>query len=165
MARARRRTVRIIKPRSGPSSTTISLLTALCAAIVLFLFWRFWREEEVPPVRPADVADRQLDWMCIGGHEFIESGQVGARDCTSCGRPAYALDVYECAQHGPYNVFVELGVRPGGHVGPTALQVIGKKTWVPVGEPLPCPRCKQEITRAKHDPFTRRPRGRNKPSG
>lgn len=163
MARAHRRTVRIVKPRTGPNPTTISLLAALSGAVILFFIWRFWQEDPNPVPLPRTVQQVRLDWLCTKGHDFEEAGQAGSRPCPTCTKPAYPKDTYQCPVHGPFTVYVELEERAEGYVGPAAIQIVGKKKWTPIGEPLICPRCKRELTRTRRDPFTRRPQGRNKP--
>ena len=163
MARARRRTVRIVKPKTGLNPTTLSLLAAVSVAVILFLVWRFWQEDEPPAPVARTVQQVPLDWLCTKGHEFTNAGQPGARVCPTCKKPAFPKDTYVCSQHGAFTVFVELAVQPEGYVGPKAIRIVGKKAWIPIDEPLICPRCKRELTRARRDPFSRRPKGRNKP--
>lgn len=162
--RRRRRTVRIVQPRSSYRPATISFLVVGSAAIILLLVWRFWQGEAIEPAYQRRLSEIRLDWRCDAGHEFRAAGQVGTHPCTKCEAPAYPVDTYECKVHGPRKVAVKLKLHADGLPHPSEFRVVGER-WEPAEGGAHCPRCGRMLSRVRKDPFTATMKGRKKSGG
>lgn len=153
----RRRTVRIVDHRPVYRTATVTLLVASLAAIMLFAGWRIWREDRVVPPPQRSLVDVQLRWKCESGHTFYDKGQSAPRVCTTCGRPAYPMDTYECEKHGSFDVSVRFAEGPDDrpHVSELRLETSpgAKGEWVFASDGLRCPKCGLPLHRQPFDPL------------
>ena len=162
---ARRRTVRIIKPRTTPWAA-ISLLAAAVAAMSSLAVWRLWQTEEPQPYR-RKLTDVELEWKCDAGHSFRAAGQVDPRECWKCDPPAlaaYPIDNYVCPRGHSYEVAVRFAQGDDGAPKVTQLRLAGRD-WTPIEEGLRCPRCKNRLVRKRRDPLEGIDRRRRSPGG
>jgi hypothetical protein len=113
----------------------------------MFLVWRVWRTEEVQLPRQRDLQDVQLQWRCANGHVFDAPGQMDPYPCPQCGAPAEAIDIYVCPQHGQIEVQVRFEPDPDTGKPVAATIRVGKGLWVPVGDGVRCPRCREPMRR------------------
>ena len=156
--RSRRRTVRIVEPRSTTRTATLSFLITVAAAVFLFVVWRFSQTEEVvlPALRgPGEVT---LDWRCVAGHTFRAPGQVEPHPCVVCGRPAYPFGIWRCEDHGEFEVIARLQLDAEGVLRPLEFRILPDGEWVPAREILKCPECGERLQRQLRDPLGDLPR-------
>jgi hypothetical protein len=118
------------------------LALAFCAAVLVFLLWRFWRPEETLPVRQRSLSEVEFVYRCEKKHTFTAMGQVEPRECPLCGQPAHPVVKYECPIHGEFDVAIRFG--DAGKV--THLRLPGRD-WVTVEKGLRCPRCNAILER------------------
>ncbi len=161
---ARRRTVRIVRPRRATRSAAVSLLMVVAPAMLLFLVWRFWEKDEEMPIvrrRPEEVV---LDWKCESRHTFKARGQAGPRKCPRCRKPAYAVGAYDCQVHGTFEVAIRHAQDAAGIIRPSDYRIAGGN-WIPAVNGARCPRCDLPLTRRPKDPFAERKPRRKRRSG
>lgn len=160
---ARRRKVRIVKPRRSTRAATISLASVALAAVVFFLIWRFWEEEEPAPIFRRGLPDVVLDWKCESGHTFKARGQVAPRACPTCRRPAFPVGTYHCPKHGAFELTIRYADEDGV-ARPVEYRIAGGK-WIPVSDGARCPRCSTPLERRPKDPFARKRRSSRRREG
>lgn len=134
-------------------SARISLLVAILVAVMVFFGWRIWHTNGEPLAESRTLTDFELRWVCARGHHFVAPGRMTQMICPICGDTAEVADVYECPQHGPFEVQVRFAVSEQTGQAHAAL-VRGRQTeWTPVSEGVSCPRCGKPLQRAKSDPL------------
>lgn len=155
---ARRRTVRIVRPRRATRSAALSLLMVVAPVMLFFLVWRFWGKDEEVPIAIRGPKDVVLDWKCESRHTFKDRGQAGPRKCPRCHKPAYVVGTYDCQVHGTFELAIRHETDADGIIRPSAYRIAGKK-WIPAVNGAQCPRCDNPLTRRPKDPFSdRKPR-------
>lgn len=155
---ARRRTVRIVRPRRATRSAAVSLLMVVAPAVLLFLVWRFWEKDEEVPIVNRGLEERVMDWKCESRHTFKARGQAGPRKCPRCRKPAYVVGTYDCQVHGTLELAIRHVQDAAGKIRPSDYR-IAKGKWVPTVNGARCPRCDRTLMRKPKDPFSdRKPR-------
>lgn len=160
----RRPTVRIVQRRKLPRVAGLSLMMAIAAGAVAFAAWRWWRPVSSVPDVPQTVSRVNLTWKCEGNHTFTAQGQVEERLCAMCDKPAYAVTVYECKQHGGYDVAVRFEPTSGGGSRVSQIRRKGGE-WTPAEAGLTCPKCDTPLVRRPTDPAEAALRGKKKSGG
>lgn len=148
----RKRTVRIVRPRKTSKAGTISIVLSASAAVLVLVARQAFQQDEAEPPFQRTLADVEMEWRCEAGHLFRASGQVGARKCWTCGRPAFAFTRFSCPQHGEFEVAVEFEATDPDVHRPAKLRV-ERGPWVPFEEGAACPRCHRKMSRAAVDPL------------
>lgn len=150
----RRRTVRIVQPRTGSRAGIILLAIVGSAAVLFFIIRYAVRSEE--PVQPLvrTLSDLELDWKCEAGHGFRAAGQVEPRRCWTCTAPAFAVRKFTCPVHGETDAWVKFSLESDGVPRPLAYRAIGGE-WSDAGSPPSCPKCKREMQPVREDPLAK----------
>ena len=78
--------------------------------------------------------------------------------------PAYPITTYECRQHGPFEVAVQLK-RVADGVSVASQWRLAKGDWVSSESELRCPRCQAPLVRRPSDPAEAAVRMNKKPGG
>lgn len=159
-----RHTVRIVRRRVPPKAAWISLLLAAIVAGGVYGFWRLWRSE--PPLQFATrrLTEFELDWRCEGGHRFRALGQIDPKQCSTCQKTSYPVADFACPQHGVFEVSGKFARNKDGPERMTHYRLPGR-SWVSADDPLPCPKCGQELVRAWPDPLAPRQTTRKRSGG
>ena len=138
-------------------------MLALCAAVSVFVLWRFWRQDEIMTPEARSITDVELVYKCDRNHTFRALGQVGPRPCPICRQPAYPRAKYRCKTHGVFEVTLLIGRDEDNLARVTHLRLPGRD-WVPAETTRRCPRCNSVLTRIPDDPLDV-PRGRRNRGG
>jgi len=150
----RRRTVRIVKPRSGSRAGAISL-AAVIGAAVLFLIVRYsLRSEETVQPFVRTFSDLEVDWKCEAGHTFRAAGQVEPRRCWTCNAAAFPVRRAACPVHGETEIWVRFSVDADGTPRPSSYRTVGGE-WTDAATPPICPKCKRDMQPVREDPLAK----------
>lgn len=152
--RTRRRTVRIIEPRSATRTAVVSFLIMAAAAMFALVVWLSLHPtvEEGPVQRK--LVDVDLDWRCDAGHAWRLTGQIEPRICPTkdCGRDMWPAARWSCENHHKFDVAVRLQLDAIGLPRPLEFRLRGHD-WVVAGDPLVCPKCSKMLRQVVRDPL------------
>ena len=152
--RARRRTVRIVEPRSATRTAVISFLITAVAAMFALVIWLSLRSpvEEGPVQRVLTEVD--VDWRCDAGHAWREKGQIEPRDCQTkdCECVMWPAAPWSCENHHRFHGAVRLELDAMGLPRPVEFRLRGHD-WVVAGDPLVCPKCSKLLKEVVGDPL------------
>ncbi len=152
--RKRRRTVRIVEPRSATRSAVVSFLIMAAAAMFALVIWLSLHPtvEEGPVQRK--LADVDLDWRCDAGHAWRLTGQIEPRVCPAkdCGRDMWPAARWSCENHHKIDVAVRLELDAMGLPRPVEFRLRGHD-WVVASDSLVCPKCSKLLRQVVRDPL------------
>ncbi|MCH8146533.1 MAG: hypothetical protein IH987_00845 [Planctomycetes bacterium] len=152
--RSRRRTVRIVEPRSTTRTAVVSFLITAAAAMFALVIWLSLRPAVVEgPVRRV-LPEVDLDWRCDAGHAWRARGQIEPRVCMTkdCDRDMWPAARWSCENHHKFHVATRLELDASGFPGPVEFRLRGHK-WVVAGDPLVCPKCSKFLREDVRDPL------------
>lgn len=150
----RRRTVRIVKPRSGSRAGAITLAAIVGAGILLLLVRNALRSEETVQPFVRKFSDVDLEWKCEAGHTFPAAGQIEPRKCWTCNATAFPIRKASCPVHGETDVWVKFAADAEGTPRPSAYRAVGGEWTEPGASPI-CPKCKREMSPVRDDPLAK----------
>lgn len=124
--------------------------------MIVLIAWRVWRGDSESPLSPVHRFKPLVTYVCPRRHAFTLPLTIEPPRCPTCGQLAYPRAEYRCEMHGTFEVSVRHAVGPDGKIRASELKLPGKD-WVPIEEPLKCPRCKRELIRRHRDPLETAP--------